>query len=47
MHADCILVLEDGAVADIGTHQELISRPGVYRRVFEMQSDAAKGGPRQ
>lgn len=47
MHADCILVLEDGAVADIGTHQELISRPGVYRRVFEMQSDAAKGGSRQ
>ncbi len=44
MHADNILVLEDGAAADIGTHQELISRPGVYRRVYEMQSDAAKGG---
>ncbi len=44
MHADRILVLEDGAAADIGTHAELISRPGVYRRVYEMQSDAAKGG---
>lgn len=47
MHADRILVLENGAVADIGTHQELISRPGVYRRVYEMQSDAAKGGSAQ
>lgn len=47
MHADRILVLEDGAAADIGTHAELISRPGVYRRVYEMQSDAAKGGQAQ
>ncbi len=47
MHADRILVLEDGKAADIGTHHELISRPGIYRRIFEMQSDAAKGGDAQ
>ena len=44
MYADCILVLENGRVSDIGTHRELISRPGVYQRVFEMQRDNAEGG---
>ena len=37
MQADQILVLEDGAVADIGTHQELISRPGTYREIYDIQ----------
>lgn len=44
MQADRILVLENGRCTDIGTHSELISRPGVYQRIFAMQSDAAKGG---
>ena len=47
MHADRILVLEQGRVSDIGTHRELISRPGVYQRVFEMQRDSAEGGKTQ
>lgn len=37
MQADKILVLDDGSVADIGTHAELISRPGIYRRIYEIQ----------
>lgn len=37
MQADRILVLDDGRVADIGTHQELISRPGIYRDIYEIQ----------
>jgi len=37
MQADTILVLDDGEVADIGTHQELISRPGTYRDIYEIQ----------
>lgn len=37
MAADRIIVLEDGRVADSGTHEELVSRPGLYRRVWEIQ----------
>ena len=37
MQADQILVLDDGKVADIGTHAELISRPGIYRDIYEIQ----------
>ena len=37
MQADRILVLEDGRVADIGTHSELISRPGTYRDIYDIQ----------
>ncbi|MDL2293873.1 ABC transporter ATP-binding protein/permease [Ruminococcaceae bacterium OttesenSCG-928-D13] len=41
MAADNIMVLEDGRVADIGTHAELIRRPGPYKRIYDMQSEAA------
>jgi len=37
MQADQILVLEDGRVADLGTHQELIARPGLYRDIYDIQ----------
>jgi len=40
MRADSILVLENGRVTDMGTHEELIRRPGVYQRVYRLQSDA-------
>ena len=41
MQADEILVLKDGEVSDIGTHQELISRPGIYRDIYDIQMAAA------
>lgn len=37
MQADRILVLENGRVSDIGTHEELISRPGIYREIYDIQ----------
>ena len=37
MQAQRILVLSEGRVADIGTHEELISRPGIYRDIYEIQ----------
>ena len=37
MHADQILVLQDGRRADLGTHSQLISRPGIYRDIYEIQ----------
>lgn len=42
MQADRILVLEEGSLADIGTHAELIHRPGLYKRIYDMQSEAAE-----
>ena len=36
-HADCILVLDQGAIAESGTHTELLARGGLYKRLYEMQ----------
>jgi ATP-binding cassette, subfamily B, bacterial MsbA len=35
--ADIIYVLENGRIEDSGTHQELVRRDGVYRRLCRMQ----------
>ena len=40
MQADRILVLDLGRAADIGTHAELIARPGLYRDIYEIQMRA-------
>ena len=41
-HADCILVLDQGRIAESGTHAELLARGGLYQRLYEMQfSDPA------
>jgi len=35
--ADKIVILSDGRIAQVGTHEELLSQPGFYRRLFESQ----------
>jgi ABC-type multidrug transport system fused ATPase/permease subunit len=35
--AEKILVLENGSVAEFGTHEELIAKNGVYKKVYETQ----------
>jgi len=37
MHADLIVVLEDGRIVDTGTHQALLGRSGLYRKLYDMQ----------
>lgn len=37
MHADRILVLEDGRMLGYGTHEELLENCGVYREIYELQ----------
>lgn len=41
MQADKILVLNDGELSEIGTHQELIARPGIYKDIYDIQMAAA------
>jgi subfamily B ATP-binding cassette protein MsbA len=48
--ADKIIVIEDGTIAETGTHQELLARGGIYARLYEMQfadlDDAATPAPK-
>ena len=38
MDADQIIVLDNGAVADAGSHEELLARCAIYRDVYESQT---------
>jgi subfamily B ATP-binding cassette protein MsbA len=35
--ADRIVVIENGTIADIGAHEELMKKRGTYRRLYELQ----------
>ena len=39
-HADEIIVLQDGEIAERGTHDTLISKAGVYKRLTDLQAFA-------
>jgi ATP-binding cassette, subfamily B, bacterial len=43
LKADRIVVMEDGRVAAIGTHAELLRRGGLYARLAALQFDREKG----
>ncbi len=36
--ADCILVMEEGRIAEQGTHEELLAIGGIYKEIYETQT---------
>ena len=43
--ADRIVVIENGTIADIGRHEELMKKLGTYRRLYELQFAHADSHP--
>jgi ATP-binding cassette subfamily B protein len=37
--ADRIVVIEEGRIAEIGSHQDLLSRGGIYGHLFSLQAE--------
>ena len=44
MHADKIIVLDDGRAVGVGTHQELIDSCPIYREIYETQFGEVRHG---
>nr|WP_319487311.1 ABC transporter ATP-binding protein [uncultured Caproiciproducens sp.] len=40
MQADRILVLDDGKIAEFGTHEELIHQDGIYKSIYDIQMNS-------
>lgn len=36
-HCDCIMVMHKGRLREKGTHQELLSQGGIYKKLYELQ----------
>ncbi|MEG0094646.1 MAG: ABC transporter ATP-binding protein, partial [Erysipelotrichaceae bacterium] len=41
-YADKIIVLENGRIAQVGSHEELIHQEGLYQRIYHIQSEGGE-----
>ena len=37
MNADNIVVMDNGEIAEIGSHKDLIDKSGIYKSLYELQ----------
>lgn len=42
--ADCIMVMDQGEIVEIGTHEELMARHGAYRNIYDIQMSLEQEG---
>ena len=40
LHANKIVVMDDGRCVEMGTHQELLAKNGLYRKMYDMQFES-------
>ena len=40
--ADMIIIMDNGRISDMGTHDELLSRSAIYREVYEQQTNGGE-----
>ncbi len=38
MHADLVLVMDNGRIVQSGTHEELLKEDGIYRETYDIQA---------
>ena len=43
LHANQIVVMENGAIKEVGTHRELFEKSGYYRRLYDLQFNRHPG----
>jgi ATP-binding cassette subfamily B protein len=41
-HSNRLLIIEEGQLAEMGTHEELINQGGIYSRLVQMQQEMSK-----
>jgi subfamily B ATP-binding cassette protein MsbA len=41
--ADRIVVVHDGRIAEVGRHDQLLARDGIYRRLYALQMEGVAG----
>ena len=41
MHADQIIILEDGKIHEIGTHESLLKSNEIYQDMYDSQQEGA------